>query len=312
LRRSADDAGADRSVPVDPVVGQRNETLIDAFLDAIWAERGLAVATLDAYRDDLKSLAVSSDVTLARVSREHVLSYLARRLKDGSAVASVVRAISCYRQFFSWACRHGHAGSDPMLEIEGPRKPVRLPHVLSAEQVNALLAAPDRSTVLGLRDRAILETVYASGIRVSELVGLTLSSLNLTRGVVRVLGKGGRERLVPLGEVAIDVLGEWIGQGRPKFKPRGDQVFVSRTGRKLTRQAIWQRIRYHAGVAGIAERVYPHLLRHSFATHLLDHGADLRVVQMLLGHVDLGTTQIYTHVSKARLKALHARHHPRG
>lgn len=304
MRRSGNVTGTDRSVPVDG--------LIDAFLDAIWAERGLAVATLDAYRDDLKFLAFSCDVPLAQVSREQILQYLATRLKGGDAVSSAVRAISCYRQFFSWTCRQGYTGSDPMLDIEGPRKPARLPHVLSTEQVSALLAAPDRSTALGLRDRAILETAYASGMRVSELVGLTLSALNLTRGVVRVLGKGGRERLVPLGEIAIDVLGEWIGLGRPKFKPRGDQVFVSRTGRNLTRQAIWQRIRYHAGVAGIAERVYPHLLRHSFATHLLDHGADLRVVQMLLGHVDLGTTQIYTHVSKARLKALHARHHPRG
>ncbi|MFU8830803.1 MAG: tyrosine recombinase, partial [Wenzhouxiangella sp.] len=222
------------------------------------------------------------------------------------------RGVSCYRQFFGWAHRHGHIGINLMVDIDSPRRSHRLPGVLSGAQVRTLLAQPDVSHPLGLRDRAILETLYASGIRVSELTNMTLSAVNLSRGVVRVLGKGGRERLVPLGEVAIEALTEWVKNGRSRLCPKGDEVFVSRSGRALTRAAVWQRIRLYAVGAGITERVYPHLLRHSFATHLLDHGADLRVVQMLLGHVDLGTTQIYTHVSRARLRELYTSHHPRG
>ena len=184
--------------------------------------------------------------------------------------------------------------------------------MLSVTQVDALLDQPNTETLLGRRDRAILATLYAAGIRVSELTSLELSALNLGQGVIRVCGKGGRERLVPLGEVAIERLDAWLRHGRARLSPVDGHVFVSRTGRPLTRAAVWQRIRQHAGGAGIEQRVYPHLLRHSFATHLLDHGADLRVVQMLLGHVDLGTTQIYTHVSRSRLKNLYDRHHPRG
>lgn len=199
-----------------------------------------------------------------------------------------------------------------MLDIEGPRRSSRLPQVLSAGDVEALIEQPDTATPLGLRDRAILETLYATGLRVSELAGLTLSGLNLDRGLVRVVGKGGRERLVPLGERAIEALEAWLARGRKILTSSSDRVFVSRSGRPLSRVAIWQRLRQHALAAGLSQPVYPHLLRHSFATHLLDHGADLRVVQMLLGHADLGTTQIYTQVSKSRLKALHRLHHPRG
>jgi len=285
--------------------------LVDRFLDDAWAERGLAAATLEAYRQDLAGLAKTTDEALHAIEPEQVLAFLGGRLKRGDSVASITRCISCLRQFFAWSVRLGYRDRNPMLDIEGPRRPRRLPEMLSASQIEALLDQPDADTLLGLRDAAILATLYASGIRVSELTALGLPELNLAQGVVRVCGKGGRERLVPLGEIAVDRLNAWL-RARPRLQPVDDHVFVSRTGKALTRVAIWQRIRRHASSAGIQQRVYPHLLRHSFATHLLDHGADLRVVQMLLGHVDLGTTQIYTHVSRARLKGLYDRHHPRG
>lgn len=286
--------------------------LVDQFLDAIWSERGLSAATLAAYRDDLLSLEQQLPAGLAKASRDQLLGSLAQRLKAGEAVSTLTRRISCFRQFFGWAHRQGVVAENPMLDIESPRRGSHLPEVLSADQVRALLEQPDPESPLGQRDRAILETLYASGIRVSELTGLSMAALNRARGMMRVTGKGGRERLVPLGEAALDALDIWISRGRPLLKPSVDRVFVSRSGRALSRVAVWQRIRYHALACGIAQPVYPHLLRHSFATHLLDHGADLRVVQLLLGHADLGTTQIYTHVSRARLKSLYERHHPRG
>jgi integrase/recombinase XerD len=286
--------------------------LIDEFLDSIWAERGLSPATLESYRRDLLGLNEDRSTPLASIQRSDLLEHFGTRLRRGDAVTSLTRAISCYRQFYAWALRHGHVRKNPMTDIQSPRRPGRLPSVLSADKVEALLARPDVETPLGQRDRAMMETLYATGVRVSELSGLELAAMNLGRGLVRVMGKGGRERLVPLGERAIEALAVWLKNGRPQLSPSCEQVFVSRTGRPLTRAAIWQRIRLHAVAAGISQRVYPHLLRHSFATHLLDHGADLRVVQMLLGHVDLGTTQIYTHVSRARLQALYNQHHPRG
>ena len=286
--------------------------LIDDFLDSIWAERGLSPATLESYRRDLLGLGDERSLSLSAIGRDQLLEHLGKRLRRGDAVTSLTRAISCYRQFYAWALRHGHVRNNPMTDIQPPRRPGRLPSVLSGDQIEALLAQPGDATPLGQRDRAIMEMLYATGMRVSELTGLELSAMNLTRGLVRVLGKGGRERLVPLGEAAIAALQVWVKSGRSKLHPACEHVFVSRSGKPLTRAAVWQRIRLHAAAAGIVERVYPHLLRHSFATHLLDHGADLRVVQMLLGHVDLGTTQIYTHVSRARLQALYARHHPRG
>jgi len=252
------------------------------------------------------------DGQLGQLASDDVLTYLGGRLRRGDAVASITRCLSCLRQFFAWSVRSGVRVRNPMLDIEGPRRAKTLPELLSSAQVEALLNQPDTDTSLGQRDAAILALLYASGIRVSELTALRLSELNLGQGVVRVCGKGGRERLVPLGEVAIERLDAWLRGARPRLGPVGDRVFVSRTGKPLTRAAVWQRIRRHARAAGIRQRVYPHLLRHSFATHLLDHGADLRVVQMLLGHVDLATTQIYTHVSRTRLKGLYERHHPRG
>ncbi|WP_376692673.1 site-specific tyrosine recombinase XerD [Wenzhouxiangella sp. EGI_FJ10409] len=284
--------------------------MIDSFLDALWAERGVSPATTDAYRRDLKQFFGQVPGATA-ASRAEVLDFLASRMRSGANTSSIVRQLSCLRQFFAWARRERLIAVDPMLDLEGPRRPRALPGTMSASEVEALLAAPDMKAPLGLRDRAILETLYASGMRVSELAALTLARLNLGQGVVRVVGKGGRERLVPLGETACEVLRCWLSM-RPELKPQGDWVFVSRTGRALSRQAIWARIRDLAVRAGIDEPVHPHRLRHSFATHLLDNGADLRVVQMLLGHADLATTQIYTHVSRSRLKSLHQRHHPRG
>ncbi|AKS40860.1 site-specific tyrosine recombinase XerD [Wenzhouxiangella marina] len=286
--------------------------MIEAFLDQNWAERGYSPATMDAYRQDLFGFAEYLSGSIESVRRDQVLDWLGHRFRRGDSVRSVIRSLSCLRQFFAWRQRVDSALVNPMLDIEGPRSGRHLPDVLSAVEVESLIEQPDTSTILGLRDRAMLETLYASGLRVSELTGLTLSGLNLDRGLVRVLGKGGKERLVPLGERAIEAIDEWLSRGRSALKSSTDRVFVSRSGRPLTRAAVWQRLRQHAMAAGIGKPVYPHLLRHSFATHLLDHGADLRVVQMLLGHADLGTTQIYTQVSRARLKQLHRQHHPRG
>ncbi len=302
-------SGADHAAPDSRRHPDRS--LIDIFLDALWAERGIAPATADAYRHDLEQFLGQMSRPLAETSRAAVLDFLARRIRSGASTSSIVRQLSCLRQFFSWASREGRIAVDPMLDLEGPRRPRALPGTLSAADVEALLAIPDTSSPLGIRDRAILETLYATGIRVSELTAVTLARLNLGQGVIRVIGKGGRERLVPLGEAACEALQCWLST-RPRLRPRGDWVFVSRTGRALSRQAVWGRIRDLALRAGIHEPVHPHRLRHSFATHLLDNGADLRVVQMLLGHADLSTTQIYTHVSRSRLKSLHERHHPRG
>lgn len=293
---------------------QASHALIDRFLDAQWAERGLSPATLDAYKDDLRALLTDKTAGLGfpKLSQADVLEYLAGRLSSGVAVSSIIRQLSALRRFYAWAIMHGEVSVSPLMDLEPPRAKRHLPEVLSESQVEALLTAPDPDTPLGQRDRALFETLYASGMRVSESVGLTLARLSLTQGLVRVIGKGGKERLVPLGERALDALSVWLAKGRPALKPKTEAVFVSARGQALTRQAIWQRIRLHAQVAGIEGNIHPHRLRHSFATHLLDHGADLRVVQILLGHADLSTTQIYTHVSRSRLKALYAQHHPRG
>lgn len=298
----------------EPAPGTQSGTsdrLIDQFLDALWAERGIAPATAVAYRQDLRQFFNHTSTSLERVSRADVLDALAARMQSGASTTSVVRQLSCLRQFFAWAVRDGRVRRDPMLDMEGPRGPRSLPGTLTAREVEALLAAPKLDSPLGVRDSAVLEVLYATGMRVSELACLPLARVNLRQGVIRVSGKGGRERLVPIGETAMEALERWLPVRR-KLRPRGEWLFVSRSGRQLSRQAIWARIRKLALDAGIREAVYPHRLRHSFATHLLDNGADLRVVQMLLGHADLATTQIYTHVSRARLKALHSKHHPRG
>lgn len=290
---------------------------IDHFLQALWLERGLSPHTRSAYRTDLNgfcSWLAARELVLEQAGREVIADYLAWRKAQGLHARSTARFLSALRGFFAWAVREEVCSEDPTLLISQPRLGRELPQSLSEAEVEALLAAPDTSEVLGLRDRAMLEVLYASGLRVSELVGLTLDQVNLRQGVLRVFGKGSRERLVPLGEEAIRWLQRYEAEARPELlglRP-SDVLFPSQRGDMMTRQTFWYRIKRHALTAGIDKPLSPHTLRHAFATHLLDHGADLRVVQLLLGHQDLSTTQIYTHVARARLKALHEQHHPRG
>jgi integrase/recombinase XerD len=291
---------------------------IERFLDALWMEGGLSDNTLAAYRNDLRGLALwlaagpGGGVVAAR--REHLMGYLAHRYQTGSKARSAARLLSSLRRFYRHLVRENRIQEDPSARIDAPKLGRPLPKSLSEAQVEALLAAPDTGQLLGLRDRAMLETLYACGLRVSELVGLRLEQLNLRQGVVRVLGKGSKERLVPLGEEALNWLQRYLAEARPGLlggQP-SDFVFPGRGGEGLTRQAFWYRIKDYAGKAEIRVPLSPHTLRHAFATHLVNHGADLRVVQLLLGHSDLSTTQIYTHVARERLRELHARHHPRG
>ncbi len=293
------------------------EQLVDAFLDSIWAERGLSSNTLQSYRYDLLQLAEhqeSRSSNLSSASREDLLHFLAAGLEGGRSPRSLSRYLSGFRQFYRWLMREGRIRRDPSVLIESPRLGRGLPKALSEQQVEALLEAPDVDTPLGLRDRAMLELMYATGLRVSELIGLELPNLNLNQGVVRVTGKGDKERLVPLGEESNSWLSQYLDHGRRELM-RGagcPKVFVTSRKAGMTRQAFWYSIKKHAQVAGIDRQVSPHMLRHSFATHLLNHGADLRVVQLLLGHSDLSTTQIYTHIAREGLKNLHSKHHPRG
>lgn len=291
---------------------------IDAFCDTLWLEDGLAKASLSSYRSDLvhlsswlrdnhlPSLGKADDLALMRF-----VASLSQTLR----ASSQARYISTLRRFYRHLLSRGQIAVDPTLKIAMPVKPSRLPKVLSEAQVEALLSAPPGDTLLGQRDRAMLETLYATGLRVSELVGLKLHEVNYDMGVVRVFGKGSKERLVPLGETAIDELRHYLGDARPALLSgrQSDDLFVTARGSAMTRQAFWQLIKRYAVLAGInPDRLSPHVLRHAFATHLLNHGADLRVVQMLLGHSDISTTQIYTHIARERLKSLHALHHPRG
>lgn len=290
--------------------------LIQAFCDAIWLEDGLSANTLAAYRRDLVALSrwlEARSLALLTATEADLLGYIAAR-HPGSRASSANRRLSTIRRFYRHLLREHRRQDDPTVNIQAARQPPRFPHTLSEQQVEALLAAPDTATALGERDRAMLEVLYATGLRVSELVGLRTVELSLADGVVRIVGKGSKERLVPLGEVACDWLERHLGGGRRALLgPRlADAVFVTQRGGPMTRQMFWNLIRRHALAAGIAVRLSPHTLRHAFATHLLDHGADLRVVQLLLGHADISTTQIYTHVARERLKQLHARHHPRG
>ncbi|MNO82317.1 Tyrosine recombinase XerD [compost metagenome] len=291
--------------------------LIDRFLDALWLEKGLSEHTRAAYGSDLalfNGWLAKHGITLEQAGREIIADHLAWRVAEGYRARSTARFLSALRGFFRYCLREELIGEDPTLLIEMPQLGKPLPKSLSETDVDALLLAPDVSEPIGLRDRAMLEVLYASGLRVSELVGLTLEQINLRQGVVRILGKGSKERLVPLGEEAIvwveryqrEARADLLG-GRPS-----DVLFPSLRGEQMTRQTFWYRIKHHARVAGIAKSLSPHTLRHAFATHLLNHGADLRVVQMLLGHSNLSTTQIYTHIARARLQELHAQHHPRG
>jgi integrase/recombinase XerD len=291
--------------------------LIDRFLDAAWAERGLSANTLQSYRRDLLKLAgalTGSGSGLASATRENLLDFFAQQMRAGRSPRSVARYLSGFRQFYRWLVREGRLSEDPTALIESPKLGRGLPKAMSEEQVEALLAAPDAGTALGLRDRAMLELMYATGLRVSELTGLELGAVSINQGVLRVLGKGRKERLVPIGDQALDWLRRYLAQARPDLMKGAQSPSLFVTARKagMTRQAFWHAVGRHARAAGIRQRLSPHGLRHSFATHLLNHGADLRVVQLLLGHSDLSTTQIYTHVAREGLKRLHEKHHPRG
>jgi integrase/recombinase XerD len=294
-----------------------SEAIIELFLDSIWAERGLSRNTMQGYRYDLLQLAThlhNRDTSLWSASREDLLNFLASRVQEGRSPRSLSRYLSGFRQFYQWSMREGRIQKDPSALIESPRLGRGLPKALSEQQVVALLEAPDVESPLGLRDRTMLELMYATGLRVSELVGLQFSELNINQGVVRVMGKGSKERLVPLGEEALSWLQRYLATGRPLLMGSADCSHVFVTSRKagMTRQAFWHAIKRCAQMAAIDQPVSPHMLRHSFATHLLNHGADLRVVQLLLGHSDLSTTQIYTHIAREGLKNLHSKHHPRG
>ena len=291
--------------------------LVERFLESLWMEKGLSPHTVAAYRSDLaqyQGWLQERGVELHGSGREAILDHLAWRLSAGYQARSTARFLSGLRGFYRFLLREGLIEQDPTLQVELPQLGRPLPKSLSEADVEALLAAPDIGEPIGLRDRAMLEVLYACGLRVTELISLTLEQVNLRQGVLRVFGKGSKERLVPLGEEAMVWVARYVRDSRPLLldgKP-SDVLFPSLRGEQMTRQTFWYRIKHQARVAGISKALSPHTLRHAFATHLLNHGADLRVVQLLLGHADISTTQIYTHVARERLKHLHAQHHPRG
>lgn len=291
--------------------------MIDRFLDALWLEKGLSDNTRDAYRSDLtlfNGWLQERGIDLMTVGRGAIFDHLAWRVDNGYKARSSARFLSGVRGFYRYLLREKLIPVDPTLQVDMPQLGKPLPKSLSEADVEALLAAPDLSEAIGQRDRAMLEVLYACGLRVTELVSLTLEQVNLRQGVLRIMGKGSKERLVPMGEEAIVWVERYVRDARQEIlggRP-SDVLFPSLRGEQMTRQTFWHRIKLQAEVAGIGKSLSPHTLRHAFATHLLNHGADLRVVQMLLGHSDLSTTQIYTHVARARLQDLHAKHHPRG
>lgn len=292
--------------------------LIDEFCDALWLEDGLARNTLESYRRDLVQfgawLAAGHGRSLLAASHADLLSFLAHQVRRRAKATTASRQLSSLKRFYRFALRQGKIDSDPTLNIDAPKLPRALPRSLTEQDVESLLAVPRVEEALGLRDRTMLETLYASGLRVSELVTLKLSQVSQDMGVVRVIGKGSKERLVPLGEEALVWIRRYLGEARPVLlgARASDDLFITARGASMTRQAFWHLIKRYAMQAGLKTGLSPHTLRHAFATHLLNHGADLRVVQLLLGHSDISTTQIYTHVARERLKQLHAKHHPRG
>ena len=293
--------------------------VVDRFLDALWLEDGLSALTLAAYRRDLTLYAVwwhtehPAGHGILSTTEAQLLAYMAARHANSRAT-TVNRRTTVFKRFFRWALREHLITQDPTLKMIGSRQPLRVPKVLSEAQVEALLAAPDEHTPLGLRDRAMLELMYASGLRVTELVGLKTVQVGLNEGVIKVMGKGARERLVPFGEEARQWIVRYLETARQAILGRqvSDALFVTSRGGPMTRQMFWTLVKQHALRADVIVPLSPHTLRHAFATHLLNHGADLRVVQMLLGHADISTTTIYTHVARERLRQLHQRHHPRG
>ncbi len=294
-----------------------SQEAIDRFVDALWIEDGLAALTLAAYRRDLTLYAAwlhaGAGRSLADSSEADLLGYIAAR-HEGTRATTANRRLTVFKRFFRWALRERLVSADPTLKLLSARQPLRVPKVLSEGLVEALLAAPDVARPLGLRDRAMIELMYASGLRVSELVAMKTVHLGLAEGVLRVVGKGSKERLVPFGEEAHGWLQRYLADARAVILGGqvSDALFVTARGGPMTRQMFWTLIKRHARHAGITAPLSPHTLRHAFATHLLNHGADLRAVQMLLGHADIGTTTIYTHVARERLRLLHAKHHPRG
>jgi integrase/recombinase XerD len=304
-------------VIVEKATTDTTDPLIARFLDAVWMERGLSSNTLAAYRADLVALhrwLSERPLTLAETGRPDLMDFIAARVKGGSRPRSTARQLSSFRRFFRFLVREGIVREDPTAQIAMPKIGRSLPRSLSEAEVESLLGAPAVADPLGYRDRTMLEVLYATGLRVSELVSLKLGQINLNQGVVRVLGKGNRERLIPLGEEAVRWMKAFISGARNDIllDRSTDYLFPTRRGDRMTRQAFWHIIKRYARKAGVDRELSPHTLRHAFATHLLNHGADLRVVQMLLGHSDLSTTQIYTHVARERLKELHTQHHPRG
>jgi integrase/recombinase XerD len=293
-----------------------SDPLIDSFIDALWLEDGLAANSLAAYRRDLGALSVwlaGRGIAMTAASEADLAGFVSGQ-HAATRASTANRRLASFRRFYRWALREGRIATDPTLRMPNAKRPARFPKTISEAQVDALLAAPDADAPLGLRDRAMLELLYATGLRVSELVGLKLIELSLNEGLVRVLGKGGKERVVPLGEEARVWVERYLARARGLLL-RGetaDAVFVTRHARPMSRQMFWMLMKRYAARAGITAALSPHGLRHAFATHLLNHGADLRAVQMMLGHADISTTQIYTHVARERLKALHAQHHPRG
>lgn len=295
-----------------------SEAAVDAFVDALWLEDGLSRNTLAAYRRDLSMFAdwlahQSDPMVLDGAQEHHLQAYMAER-HPTSRATSANRRLTVLRRYFHWALRERRIQADPTVRLQAARQPMRVPKTLSQAQVEALLEAPDLGHPLGLRDRAMLELMYASGLRVSELVTIKTYQLSMAEGVLRVMGKGGKERLVPFGEEARRWVERYVAEARGAILggQQSDDLFVTQRGAGMTRVAFWMIVKKWAAVAGITAPLSPHTLRHAFATHLLNHGADLRVVQLLLGHADISTTTIYTHVARERLKQLHQHHHPRG
>ena len=293
----------------------QNSVLIDQFLDAVWVEQGLSENTLSAYGSDLRIFAQWLKArSMLEVDTGDLSKFLASRYQEGIGSRSSARILSSLRRFYGYYIRENNITIDPTALIDSPHIGKPLPHSLTEADVECLLNAPETATTLGFRDKTMLEMLYATGLRVSELVNLTLDQISLRQGVVRIVGKGNKERLVPVGEEAMDWMERYLSESRLSLLAgrQCSYVFVTNRGENMTRQAFWHIIKRHAQKSGISKTLSPHTLRHAFATHLLNHGADLRVVQLLLGHSDLSTTQIYTHIARERLKELHTKYHPRG
>ena len=292
--------------------------ILDAFIDNIWIEKGLSQNTLDSYRSDLEQFSSwleKNNLSYIKTSKKEILSYLSFLFQKGLGSKTVARKLSSLKSFFRYLVFKSIISNDPSSEVETPKLLKSIPKSISEKEVEALLAAPDEKTDIGLRDKTMIETLYSCGLRISELTNLELLNLNLRQGVIRVIGKGQKERLVPMGDQLIGLLEHYISSSRKNLlnKRHSDFLFLSTRGQRMTRQSFWHRIKHYCLASGFeSDKISPHVLRHAFATHLLNNGADLRVVQLLLGHSDLNTTQIYTEVARQRLKRLHTEHHPRG